>query len=179
MSMNQPVTFLDPEDNVPSSFSQQAEQEAANKEYENLAYGKGAQIQQGAVQQGGAVPTSPVGGGVVKTAMSALGTKYVWGGNSLKNGVDCSGLIAAAYAANGKQIPRTAAAQQKAAKRVAGKDAQPGDLVFWEVAGSKDRVPGADHVGIYLGDGMVLEASSSQGKVVVRKLWGNYQFGRI
>lgn len=112
-------------------------------------------------------------------AFSAVGTKYVWGGNSLRTGVDCSGLIQQSYRAAGWELPRTAREQQKATLRIDQAEAQPGDLVFWDVTGNFDRVPGADHVGIYLGNGMVLEASTGNGKVVTRKLWGHPTFGRV
>lgn len=115
----------------------------------------------------------------LNAALSAVGQPYVWGGNSLARGVDCSGLVSQALLAVGYLPPRTAAAQANWAAPVATKDAQPGDLVFWDQTGSRDRVAGADHVGIYLGNGMVVEASSGQRKVVTRKLWGNYRFGRV
>lgn len=131
----------------------------------------------GPAPRGGGV--APSGNAVIDAAMQALGVKYQWGGNSLRRGVDCSGLVQQAFLAAGMHVPRTAAAQQAAAKKIRGDAARAGDLVFWNVAGSRDRVPGADHVGIYLGNGYVLEASSGQGRVVVRPLWGNYHFGRI
>lgn len=115
----------------------------------------------------------------LNAALSALGQPYVWGGNYLWKGVDCSGLVAQALLAAGYQPPRTAAAQSAWAQRINPNEAVAGDLVYWDTVGQTDRTRGADHTGIYLGNGMVLEASSGQNKVVVRKLWGNYRFGRV
>lgn len=118
---------------------------------------------------------------MLNAGLSAVGKKYIWGGNNLSLGVDCSGLVAQAMAAAGYKVPRTAADQGRYALPLGNdpKVARAGDLVFWDKASSRDRVPGADHVGIYLGNGMVLEASSSQKRIVIRKLWGNFRFGRI
>lgn len=117
----------------------------------------------------------------LNAGLSAVGKKYVWGGNNLNLGVDCSGLVSQAMAAAGYKVPRTAAELGRYALPLGTdmKVARAGDLVFWDRTSSKDRVPGADHVGIYLGGGMVLEASSGQKRVVIRKLWGSYRFGRI
>ncbi len=112
-------------------------------------------------------------------ALSSLGVKYQWGGNNLWQGVDCSGLINTALQYAGYRAPRTAATLQNWTSKIKNTDARPGDLVFWQTTGTTDRVPGADHAGIYLGNGQVLEASSGTKRVVIRKLWGNYSFGRI
>lgn len=120
-----------------------------------------------------------LGGAVVRAAQQALGTPYKWGGTQFGKGVDCSGFVQTAFRLAGMVVPRTAAQQQAMAAPVNATDAQPGDLVFWDIAGTHDRVPGADHVGIYLGNGMTMEASLSNGRVVIRKLWGNYRFGRL
>ena len=110
----------------------------------------------------------------LKTINELLGTKYVWGGNGA-GGVDCSGFTRAVYAAMGIDLPRVSYQQANGGQAISQKEAQPGDLVWWDLNG---RNPGADHVGIYMGNGKVAEASSSAGKVVVRNLWGNAQFAR-
>lgn len=112
---------------------------------------------------------------LLAVANQALGTKYVWGGNDLKRGVDCSGFTKQVYAAIGIELPRVSNQQARAGQAVSADQAQPGDLVWWDLGSRND---GADHIGIYLGNGMAMEASSSQGKVVVRKLWGRPNFTR-
>lgn len=105
-----------------------------------------------------------------------LGLRYVWGGTSMQNGVDCSGFTQLIYGAMGIRLPRVSNDQARAGQAVSLQDAQPGDLVWWDLGSRND---GADHVGIYLGNGKVAEASSSRKQVVIRNLWGNAQFTRL
>lgn len=113
---------------------------------------------------------------MMKTAQSMLGTRYVWGGNDPKGGVDCSGFTKLVYASIGIELPRVSNLQARAGTVVSRDQAQPGDLVWWDLNGRND---GADHVGIYLGNGKAMEASSSKGQVVVRNLWGNAHFTHV
>lgn len=112
---------------------------------------------------------------VLQAAQSMLGTRYVWGGTNPTNGVDCSGFVQQAYAAAGVNLPRVSNAQAQSGMAITREEAQPGDLVWWDLNG---RNEGADHIGIYIGDGKVIEASSSRGEVVVRNLWGQAHFTR-
>lgn len=81
-------------------------------------------------------------------------TAYVWGGNSLVNGIDCSGLVQQLYKQMGISLPRTTYEQAKAGKIVNVGSIRPGDLVFY----------GADHhhVGIYIGNGRIVHAANSK-----------------
>jgi cell wall-associated NlpC family hydrolase len=84
------------------------------------------------------------------------GVPYAWGGNgpTQGGGFDCSGLTAAAYAAAGITLPRTADSQYRAGPHVpAGQPLFPGDLVFF---GSEQYV---HHVGLYIGAGLMIDAS--------------------
>ena len=75
-------------------------------------------------------------------------------------GFDCSGLVQWAYGQAGIALPRTAQQQHDAVTPVAAAQAQPGDLVFWN-----DGTTSVQHVAIYVGAGIVLEAPST-GSVV-------------
>ena len=87
---------------------------------------------------------------VVNIARTLLGIPYVYGGSS-PSGFDCSGFTQYVFGKAGVSIPRTASAQQNAASRVS--DPRPGDLVFF---GSP-----AWHVGIYTGNGMMIDSPRS------------------
>ncbi len=92
----------------------------------------------------------------IEFALAQRGLPYVWGGDGPQNGeggFDCSGLTTAAYAYAGIALPRTAHTQYYAGPHVpAGAPLLPGDLVFY---GVPERV---HHVGLYLGDGMMVNA---------------------
>jgi cell wall-associated NlpC family hydrolase len=92
---------------------------------------------------------------VVNFAHQMLGTPYVWGGETM-SGVDCSGLVQMAFKHAGiDQMPRVTYTQVNQGKRTAIKNLVPGDLVFWD---NEQQTPGPDHVAIYVGKGMVIEA---------------------
>jgi cell wall-associated NlpC family hydrolase len=95
--------------------------------------------------------------GLTRTALRYLGVPYSWGGESF-SGVDCSGFVQAVFRRNGIDLPRTADAQFEVGRRVSTSGLQPGDLVFFET-----YAIGASHVGIYLGQGQFVHASSSNG----------------
>jgi cell wall-associated NlpC family hydrolase len=90
-------------------------------------------------------------GALVRTAMSLVGTPYVWGGTS-PSGFDCSGFVWYAYNRIGITIPRTADVQFAVGRPVDG-DPLPGDLVFFQTYDY-----GASHVGLYIGNGWFVNA---------------------
>ncbi len=92
----------------------------------------------------------------VSYALDQIGTPYVWGAETPGVGFDCSGLTQAAYAAAGIRIPRTSTAQWTTIPHVPVGDLEPGDLVFFEPGELSPGLPG--HVGIYIGDGEMLDA---------------------
>ena len=96
-------------------------------------------------------------------ALQALGVQYRYGGRSLENGFDCSGLIAHVFErAWGMLLPPSTAALSKVGMAVKRKELEPGDLVFFNT-----RNRPFSHVGIYLGDGRFLHAPRSGGFVRV------------
>jgi cell wall-associated NlpC family hydrolase len=101
---------------------------------------------------------------VIAEAKKYLGVKYVWGGES-PTGFDCSGLVQYVYKKFGVELPRVSQDQAHAGRAISRADAKPGDLVFFGKP--------ATHVGVYLGNGMMLDAPNSRSVVRVEKLWSN------
>lgn len=108
-------------------------------------------------------------GSLIGTALANLGTRYVWGGTS-RSGFDCSGLTSYVYKQHGKAIPRTAAAQAKQGQTVSKGELKEGDLVFFRTS----RGNRISHVGIYMGNGKFVHASSGSGKVITSSLNEGY-----
>lgn len=92
---------------------------------------------------------------IADLAKTALGVPYVWGGNDLKNGVDCSGFVQQVFKEMGINLPRISAAQARSGKRIGLDQLQVGDLVGWD---NSSRNNGADHIAIYIGNGQIIEA---------------------
>lgn len=111
---------------------------------------------------------------IIAAAMSKLGYPYIWGksfdGNS---GGDCSGLVYYVLNQAGINIGRTSANgyyNHFKNNQVPRSEMQPGDLIFWHKNGGRpDRY--VHHVGIYIGDGKIIDASSNAGKIVERKIF--------
>jgi cell wall-associated NlpC family hydrolase len=101
---------------------------------------------------------------IIDTAKSFIGVDYAWGGTSTRSGFDCSGLVLAVYQLNGLAMPRSVRDQYLAGTAVAEDRLEKGDLVFFAAK------PGGplSHVGIYIGDGVIIHAPGS-GKNVRRE----------
>lgn len=107
-------------------------------------------------------PQGQDGAALVQYARQFLGNPYVYGGNSLTNGIDCSGFTQQIYAAFGVSLPRTADAQASCGVEIPLSEAKAGDLLcYW------------GHVGIYNGSGGIIHASSPQVGIVE---WGSCQY---
>ena len=102
--------------------------------------------------------TSRMAAMLTRSALRFLGVPYVFGGTSA-SGFDCSGFVQHVFAMLGIALPRTADAQYDVGHRAVG-GPHPGDLVFFDTYG------GVSHVGIYLGHGQFVHASSSHGVMV-------------
>jgi len=109
-----------------------------------------------------APPSSTLGGQAVAIAEQYLGVPYVWGGAS-PAGFDCSGLVMYVYAQLGVSLPHNAAAQYSVLPHVPTSDLEPGDLVFFY---------GLGHVGIYIGDGMMIHAPHTGTVVQISSIAG-------
>ena len=116
-----------------------------------------------------AAPNASIAAKVISSAENKLGSTYVYGDTG-KAGFDCSGLVYSIYNDElGISIPRSSRTQSTFGKQVAKSDLQEGDLVFFNTTGS-----GVSHVGIYVGDGKFIHASSGQGKVMTSSLSEGY-----
>ena len=98
--------------------------------------------------------TSGKGSSIVETALSHLGTRYVYGGASA-GGFDCSGFTRYVYSAAGIDLPRSADEQYGVGYSISMANLQPGDLVFFSTYDS-----GISHVGIYIGNHQFINAAS-------------------
>lgn len=90
------------------------------------------------------------GQAVVDYACQFIGNPYVWGGTSLTNGADCSGFVQSVYKHFGIHLPRTSGAMRSSGTGVSYSEAIPGDIVCYD-----------GHVGIYMGDGQIVNAINS------------------
>lgn len=105
----------------------------------------------------------------VKAALNEVGTPYRYGGDR-PGGFDCSGLIEYAFSRAGVALPRTAASQRRDGTRIAFSKARAGDLLFYRF-----RSGGSDlHVGLYLGHGRMVHASSGADRVQVTDIEKSY-----
>ena len=109
----------------------------------------------GSTYPGGNGPT-PTAQAIINAAKSQLGVPYVWGGETPGQGFDCSGLAQWSYAQAGLSIPRTSEEQWAAMQQVSQAQAVPGDLVFFDTPGDSQAPP--NHVGIYIGNGLMIDA---------------------
>ena len=108
----------------------------------------------------GSVSGSVVGK-IVSTAKKYIGVPYVWGG-STPNGFDCSGYVQYVFKQHGITLPRTTTEQYRIGTYVSKSNLKVGDLVFLQ----NTYREGVSHVGIYVGDGKMIHASSSKGVVI-------------
>jgi cell wall-associated NlpC family hydrolase len=107
-------------------------------------------------------PNGATGNDVVDAALAYKGVPYVLGGES-KSGIDCSGLVQAAFGKLGVSVPRTVHEQKVLGERVDSlKDAKPGDLIV---------LNGGDHIAVYMGHDTVIHAPYPGRTVSVQKAW--------
>jgi len=119
-----------------------------------------------------AVPPDPGLGEIGSTAAQYLGTPYRFGGEGA-DGIDCSSFVQKVFREHQINLPRTAREQSQLGSSVAPGDLRKGDLVFFHTYASYPS-----HVGIYLGDGKMIHASSGKGEVTVSDLNSSYYRSR-
>ena len=138
-----------------------ANSSSSNSSYDGGGAGKGGSIASDYASGGGKNPgasTGVSGSSVVSYAMQFVGNPYVWGGNSLTNGVDCSGFVHEVYAHFGISTPRYSQAFKSVVQAVSFDNIQPGDVVVY---------PG--HVAIYAGGGVIVEAQSTKAGITANR----------
>lgn len=114
----------------------------------------------------GSTDDSQTDSDVVKEARKYLGNKYVSGGNSLTNGIDCSGFVKAIYKKYGVDLPRTSREQAGVGRAVSLSEAKPGDIVCY-----------SGHVGLYIGNGKMIHASEPGVGIIETSV--NYGYKKI
>ena len=120
-------------------------QEAANKEYKE--------------------PTGTGGQAVVDYALQFVGNRYVWGGESLTNGVDCSGFVMKVYEKFGIKLPHSSYKLRSVGRKVSASELQPGDIICY-----------SGHVAIYIGNGKIVHASNKKDGI---KITNNYNYKKV
>lgn len=118
-------------------------------------------VSRGTVSRQASAPASSRSAAVISTAKRYLGVPYVWGGTT-PNGFDCSGFTQYVFAQHGISLPRISRDQFNTGTPVSFNNLQPGDLIFFSL--DQDRV--IDHVGLYIGGGQFINASSSKGVTI-------------
>ena len=98
---------------------------------------------------------------LVNFALQYVGGRYVWGGERLGVGVDCSGFTMKVYEQFGVKLPHYSAAQPSYGTRISKSELKPGDLIFYS---SSNRI---DHVAIYIGNGQIVHAASTKAGIII------------
>lgn len=149
------------EQEAAAAAAARANSSSSSSSYDGGGAGKGGSIASDYASGGGKNPSASTGvsgSSVVSYAMQFVGNPYVWGGNSLTNGVDCSGFVHEVYAHFGISTPRYSQAFKSVGQAVSFDNIQPGDVVVY---------PG--HVAIYAGGGVIVEAQSTKAGITANR----------
>lgn len=113
----------------------------------------------------GSSSSSASGSAVANYACQFVGNPYVWGGESLTNGADCSGFVMAVYAHFGISLPHSSYSLRSVGRAVSASEMQPGDIVCYD-----------GHVAIYIGGGRIVHASNQKDGI---KISPNYAYRTV
>ena len=123
--------------------------------------GSGCRSQRATARGAAPAVVSPAASSIIEEARRWLGTPYRYGGKERRRGTDCSGMVMEVYrTTTGVALPRNSAHQQEFCRKIKRSELSAGDLVFFSSKRGGGRV---SHVGIYVGDGRFIHASSSRG----------------
>ena len=128
------------------SYGETKEEEEARLA-EEARRAEGVQTAETGVAGSAVTGGSITGQAVVDYACQFIGNPYVWGGTSLTDGADCSGFVQSVYAHFGVSLPRTTYEMVNSGYAVSYEEALPGDLILYD-----------GHVGLYMGDGTIVNA---------------------
>lgn len=111
---------------------------------------------------------------IIQYAKQFEGNPYVYGGNSLTNGIDCSGFTKAIYSNFGYQLPRSAAHQDAIGITVSRNNLKPGDLIVYHYS------TGGHHAGIYIGNNKMIHAGTRETGIIIGSIFeGNKVYKRV
>lgn len=138
-----------------------AEKQAAEDAAREAEEARKAQEAQAAAEAAAMQTQAGKGQAVVDYACQFIGNPYVWGGTSLTEGCDCSGFVQSVYANFGVALPRTTWDMENVGTEVSYENAQQGDLILYD-----------GHVGLYMGDGTIVNAIDSANGIGVSNATG-------
>ena len=110
-------------------------------------------------------PTGKDGQAVIDYALQFVGNKYVWGGESLTKGVDCSGFVMKVYEKFGIKLPHSSYKLRSVGRAVKESDLQPGDIICYR-----------GHVALYIGNGKIVHAANKKDGI---KISNNYKYAKV
>lgn len=111
---------------------------------------------------------------VVQSVRSVLGTPYKWGGETPREGFDCSGLMYWAFMRHGVKVPRVSWQQVNAGHKISRNDIRAGDMVFFDTGQKRGF-----HVGLATGNGTFLHSPKSGSHVAESNLSGSYWYRKF
>ena len=96
---------------------------------------------------------------LIQNSLKYMGLRFVRYGKSLEDGIDCSNFVQQIYGMNGIKIPQRPKAQRDSGNVIDKEKVQPGDIIYYDKANN-----GSGHVGLYLGNGFIINSSGHSGK---------------